>query len=59
MSDYKISKEGSTEVFPADSTEVHESSPGVSETINGTETMESTEVVSRFCYICRYTRNKQ
>ena len=46
MSDYKISKEGSTEVFPADSTEVHESSPGVSETINGTETMESTEVVS-------------
>ncbi len=46
MSDYKISKEGSTEVFPADSTEVHESSPGVSEIINGTETMESTEVVS-------------
>lgn len=33
MSDYKISKEDSTEVFPADSTEVHESSPGVSETI--------------------------
>lgn len=38
MSDYKIFKE--------DSTEVHESSPDVSETINGTETMESTEVVS-------------
>lgn len=46
MSDYKIFKEDSTEVSPADSTEVHESSPDVSETINGTETMESTEVIS-------------
>ena len=46
MSDYKIFKEDSTEVSPANSTEVHESSPDVSETINGTETMESTEVVS-------------
>lgn len=46
MSDYKIFKENCTEVLPADSTEVHESSSGVSETVNGTETMESTEVVS-------------
>ena len=46
MSDYKIFKEDSTEVFPADSTEVHESSPGIFETVNGTEIMESTEVVS-------------
>lgn len=46
MSDYKIFKEDSTEVSPADSTEVHESSSGVSETVNGTEIMESTEVVS-------------
>jgi hypothetical protein len=46
MSDYKISKEDSTEVLPADSAEVHESSSGVSETVNGTEIMESTEVVS-------------
>lgn len=46
MSDYKIFKEDSTEVSPADSTEVHESSSGISETVNGTETMESTEVVS-------------
>ena len=46
MRDYKISKENSTEVFPADSTEVYESSSGISETVNGTEVMESTEVVS-------------
>lgn len=46
MSDYKIFKEDCTEVFPADSTEVHESSSGVSETVNGTEVMESAEVVS-------------
>lgn len=46
MSDYKIFKENCTEVLPADSTEVHESSSGVSETVNGTEIMESTEVVS-------------
>lgn len=46
MSDYKISKEDSTEVLPTDSAKVHESSSGVSETVNGTETMESTEVVS-------------
>lgn len=46
MSDYKISKEGSTEVFPADSTEVQENGSDVFETVNGIETMESTEVVS-------------
>ena len=46
MSDYKIFKEDCTEVFPADSAEVQESSSGVSETVNDTETMESTEVVS-------------
>ncbi len=46
MSDYKISKEDYAKVFPADSTEVHESSSGVSETVNGTEIMESTQVVS-------------
>lgn len=46
MSESKTFKEDYTEVFPADSTEVHESSSGVSETINGTETIESTEVVS-------------
>ena len=46
MSDYKIFKEDSTEVSPADSTEVQESGSGLSETVNGTEVMESTEVVS-------------
>lgn len=46
MSESKTFKEDYTEVLPADSTEVHESSSGISETINGTETMESTEVVS-------------
>lgn len=46
MSEWKTFKEDYTEVFPADSTEVHESSSGVSETVNGTETVESTEVVS-------------
>lgn len=46
MSESKTFKEDYTEVLPADSTEVHESSSGISETINGIETMESTEVVS-------------
>lgn len=46
MSDYKIFKEDSTEVSPSDSTEVQESGSDVFETVNGTETMESTEVVS-------------
>lgn len=46
MSESKTFKEDYTEVFPADSTEVHESSPGIFETVNGTEIMESTEVVS-------------
>lgn len=46
MSEGKIFKKDYTEVFPADSTEVHESGSGVSETVNGTETVESTEVVS-------------
>lgn len=46
MSERKIFKEDYTEVFPADSTEVHESSPDISETVNGTEVIESTEVVS-------------
>lgn len=46
MSEWKTFKEDSTEVFPADSTEVQESSSGISKTVNDTETMESTEVVS-------------
>lgn len=46
MSDYKIFKEDCTEVFPADSAEVQESSSEVSEIVNGAEVMESTEVVS-------------
>lgn len=46
MSERKIFKEDYAEVVPVDSTEVQESSSGVSETVNGTETMESTEVVS-------------
>lgn len=46
MSEWKTFKEDSTEVVPAASTEVHESSSGISETVNGTEVMESTEVVS-------------
>ena len=46
MNEWKTFKEDYAEVFPADSTEVQESSSGVSETINGAETMESTEVVS-------------
>lgn len=46
MSEWKTFKEDYAEVFPTDSTEVQESSTGISETVNGTETMESTEVVS-------------
>lgn len=46
MSEKKIFKEDYAEAFPADSTEVQESSPDISETVNGTEVMESTEVVS-------------
>lgn len=46
MSEWKTFKENYTEVFPVDSTEVQESSSGVSESVNGPETMESTEVVS-------------
>lgn len=46
MSEWKTFKEDYTEVFPSDSTEVHESGPGIFETVNGTEIMESTEVVS-------------
>lgn len=46
MSERKIFKEDYAKVSPADSTEVYESSPGIFETVNGTEIMESTEVVS-------------
>lgn len=46
MSERKIFKEDCTEVFPADSAEVQESSSEVSEIVNGAEVMESTEVVS-------------
>lgn len=46
MSEWKTYAEDYTETFPVDSTEVPESSSGISETVNGTETMESTEVVS-------------
>lgn len=46
MSERKIFKEDYAEVVPVDSTEVQESSSGISETVNGTEVMESTEVVS-------------
>lgn len=46
MSEWKIFKEDYAKVFPNDSTEVRESSSGISETVNGVETMESTEVVS-------------
>lgn len=35
-----------SKTFKEDYTEVHESSPGIFETVNGTEIMESTEVVS-------------
>ena len=46
MSEWKEFKEDYARVFPADSTEVQESSSEVSETVNGTEVMENTEVVS-------------
>lgn len=46
MSEWKIFKTDYAKVFPADSTEVQESSSEVSETVNGTEVVESTEVVS-------------
>ena len=46
MSEWKAFKTDYAEVFPADSTEVQESSSEVSETVNGTEVIESTEVVS-------------
>lgn len=46
MSEWKTFKEDYTEVFPSDSTEVHESGSGIFETVNGAEVMESTEVVS-------------
>lgn len=46
MSEWKTFKEDYAEVFPVDSTEVQESNLGISETVNGTETMESTEVIS-------------
>lgn len=46
MSEWKTFKEDYAKVFPSDSAEGHESSSGVSETVNGIETMESTEVVS-------------
>lgn len=46
MSEWKTYAENYTETFPVDSTEVPESSSGVSETVNGTEIVESTEVIS-------------
>lgn len=46
MSEWKTFKTDYAEVFPVDSTEVQESSSEVSETVNGAEVMESTEVVS-------------
>lgn len=46
MSEWKTFKTDYAEVFPADSTEVQESNSEVFETVNGTEVIESTEVVS-------------
>ncbi len=46
MSEWKTFKEDYAEVFPVDSTEVQESNLGISETVNGTEIVESTEVIS-------------
>lgn len=46
MSEWKTFKEDYAEVFPVDSTEVQESNLGLSETVNGTEIVESTEVIS-------------
>ena len=46
MSEWKIFKTDYAEVFPVDSTEVQESSSEVSETVDGAEIVESTEVIS-------------
>lgn len=46
MSEWKTFKMDYAEVFPVDSTEVQESSSEVSETVNGTEVIESAEAVS-------------
>lgn len=46
MSEWKTFKTDYAKVFPADSTEVQGSNSEVFETVNGTESMESTEVVS-------------
>ena len=46
MSEWKTYAENYTETFPVYSTEVPESSSGVSETVNGTEIVKSTEVIS-------------
>ena len=46
MIESKTFKTDCAEVLPVDSTEVQESSSEVSETVNGAEVMESTEVVS-------------
>lgn len=46
MIECKTFKTDYAKVFPVDSTEAQESSSEVSETVNGTEVIESTEVVS-------------
>lgn len=46
MSEWKTFKEDYAKVFPVDSTEVPENSLDISETVNGTEIVESTEVIS-------------
>ena len=52
MSESKTFKEDYTEVFPADSTEVHESSPGIFETVNGTEKVRKLFPVLLYLPMC-------